>query len=199
MLAGMGEATLSRMTLDEFWEWQDRQDIRYELVDGIPWAMAGAQQRHDVIVTNALVEIGGRLRGGPCRVFAADQTVVTSSANGRRPDVGVDCGPLNGSSMRATSPCVVIEVLSRSTRTPDQVGKLDEYEGVDSIEQIVLVDPDEAHVILWPRAAGPTWTQTPLRGLEAMLPLASVGVSLPLAILHERLDFRSRPQMVPLA
>jgi len=187
------------MTLDEFWDWQDRQDIRYELVEGIPWAMAGAQQRHDVIVTNALVKIGGQLRGGPCRVFTADQTVVTSSAGGRRPDVGVDCGPLNGSSMRAISPRMVIEMLSRSTRTLDQVGKLDEYKGVDSIEQIVLVDPDELYVILWSRAAGQTWTQTPLRGLDAVLPLASAGVSLPLAILYERLDFRSRPRMAPLA
>ena len=161
--------------------------------------MAGAQQRNNRIVTNVLAEIGGQLRGRPCRVFTADQTVVTSSANGRRPDVGVDCGPLNGSSMRATSPRVVIEVLSRSTRTLDQVGKLDEYKGVDSIEQIVLVDSDEPHVILWSRAANQTWTQLPLRGLDAVLPLVSVGVSLPLAILYERLDFRSRPQMVSLA
>ena len=199
MLTSMSEAALPRMTLNEFWDWQDRQDIRYELVDGIPWAMAGAQQRHDRIVTNAIAEIVGQLRGSPCAVFTADQTVVTSSANGRRPDVGVDCGPLNGTSMQATSPRVVIEVLSRSTRTLDQVGKLDEYKGVESIEQIVLVDPDEPYVILWSRAAGRTWTQTPLRGLDAVLPLASVGVSLPLAILYERLDFRSRPQMVPLA
>jgi Uma2 family endonuclease len=194
----MSQAAAPRMTLDEFWEWQDRQDIRYELVDGIPWAMAGAQQRHDVILTNALVEIGGQLRGKPCRVFSADQTVVTRAANGRRPNVGVDCGPLDGSSMRASSPRVVIEVLSRSTRLLDQVGKLEEYKDVDSMEHVALVDPDEAYVILWSRDADRTWAMSPFRDLEDVLPLAAVGVSLPLAVLYDRLDVRSRPQAIPL-
>ncbi len=195
----MSQAAIPHMTLDEFWVWQDRQDIRYELVDGIPWAMAGAQQRHDVIVTNALVEIGGQLRGKPCRVFTADQTVVTRAANGRRPDVGVDCGPLDGSSMRTSSPRVVIEVLSRSTRLLDQVGKLEEYKDVDSMEHVALVDPDEPYVILWSRAADRTWGMSPYRDLDDVLPLTSVGVSLPLAILYDRLDVSSRPQAVPLA
>ena len=115
----MSEAVSRRMSLDEFWEWQSRQDDRYELIDGEPVAMAGAQQQHDRIVTNALIAIGVHLRGGPCRVFTADQTVVTKSTNGRRPDVGVDCGPIQPTSMRATSPRIVIEVLSRSTRTLD--------------------------------------------------------------------------------
>jgi Uma2 family endonuclease len=195
----MSQAAIPHMTLDEFWDWQDRQDIRYELVDGIPWAMAGAQQRHDRIVTNALIEIGSQLRGKPCAVFTADQTVVTRAANGRRPDVGVDCGPLDGSSMKASSPCVVIEVLSRSTRLLDQVGKLEEYKDVGSMEHVALVDPDEPYVILWSRAADRTWSMSPYRDLNDALPLTSVGVSLPLAILYDRLDVSSRPQAVPLA
>ena len=195
----MSQTAVPRMTLDEFWEWQERQDVRYELVDGIPWAMAGAQQRHDVIVTNALVEIGVQLRGKPCRVFSADQTVVTKAVNGRRPDVGVDCGPVDDGSMRASSPRVVIEVPSRSTRLLDQVGKLDEYKEVDSMEHVALVDPDEPYVILWSRAADRTWAMLPFRDLGDVLPLASVGVSLPLARLYDRLDVRARPQAVPLA
>jgi len=189
----MGRAAIPQMTLDEFWDWQDRQDIHYELVDGIPWAMARAQQRHDVIVTNALVEIGGQLRCKPCRVSSADQTVVTRAADGRRPDVGVDCGPLDGSSMKVSSPRVVIEVLSRSTRLLDQLGKLEEYKDVDSMEHVALVDPDEPYVILWSRAADRTWGMSPSRGFGDVLPLTSVGVSMPLAVLYERLECCSLP------
>ncbi len=89
----MSEAVSSRISLDEFWPWQRRQDDRYELIDGAPVAMP-TEQQHDRIVTNLLIAIGVHLQGGPCRVFTADQTVVTRSANGRRPDLGVDCGPL---------------------------------------------------------------------------------------------------------
>ena len=101
--------------------------------------------------------------------------------------------------MRASSPRVVIEVLSRSTRLLDQVGKLEEYKGVDSMEHVALVDSDEPYVILWSRAADRTWGMSPYRDLDDVLPLASVGVSLPLAILYDRLDVSSRPQAVPLS
>ncbi len=47
----MSEAVSRRMGLDEFWEWQGRQQARYELIDGEPVAMAGAQQQHDRIVS----------------------------------------------------------------------------------------------------------------------------------------------------
>ena len=193
----MSEAAAQRMTLDEFWEWQDLQDVRYELVEGIPYAMAGALQRHDRIVTNAIVEVGGQLRGSPCAVFSADQTVVTRSANGRRPDLGVDCGKLDDRSMRASSPRVVMEVLSRSTRTLDQVQTLDESKEVESIEHIALIDPDQPYVILWSRAADRSWAHRALRGLDAVLSLGSVGVAFPLSVLYERLDFRPQPQAVP--
>ena len=192
----MSEAASQRMGLDEFWEWQGRQDQRYELIDGEPVAMAAAQQQHDRIVTNALVAIGVHLRGGPCRVFTADQTVVTRAANGRRLALGVDCGPLEPASMRATSPQIVIEVLSRSIRTLDQVGKLDEYKQVDSIRQIVLVDPDAASVIFWSRLADRSWTQTALAGLGAILPFATICLDLPLSELYSGLELRPRPKVV---
>ncbi len=193
----MSEAVSTRMSLDEFWQWQGCQDDRYELIDGAPVAMAGAQQQHDRIVTNALIAIGVHLQGGPCRVFTADQTVVTSFADGRRPDLGVDCGPLEPTSMRATSPRIVIGVLSRSTRTLDQVGKLDECKQVASIEQIVLVDPDEPTVISWSRSADRSWGQAILTGLDAVLPFATIGLDLLLTTLSSGLDLRPRPRMVP--
>jgi len=191
----MSEAASRRMGLDEFWEWQDGQQDRYELIDGEPVATAGAQQQHGRIVTNALIAIGVHLRGGPCRVFTADQAVVTKSA-GRRPDLGVDCGPFEPASMQATSPRIIFEVLPRSTRTMDQVG-LDEYKQVDSMEQIVLVDPNEPSVISWSRAADRSWAQTVLTGLDAVLPFGAIGFDLPLAELYSGLDLRPRPRGMP--
>ena len=188
-------AVRSRMSLDEFW--QGRQDERYELFGGAPVARARAQQQHDRIVINALVAIGIHLQGGPLRVFTRSQMVVTSSANGRRPDLGVDCGPLERTSMRATSPRIVMEVLSRSTRTLDPVGKLDEYKQVATMEQIVLVDPGEPTVIVWSRSADRSWAQVILTGLDAVLPFATIGLELPLAALYSGLELRPRPRVVP--
>ena len=67
----MSEPQQRRMTPDEFFEWQKRQDKNYELVDGIPVlplkAMTGATLRHDRVTVNAMISLGNQLRGGPCR------------------------------------------------------------------------------------------------------------------------------------
>jgi Uma2 family endonuclease len=190
----MSEATLPRMSLEEFLPWQESQEQRYELVDGQPVAMAGAKQKHDIIVTNALIGIGAKLAGNPCRAFTADQTVVTRSRNGRHPDVGVDCGPIEPESMVATEPRVVLEVFSPSTRSLDQVGKLDEYKGVPSIEHIALVDPDDPAVIVWTRGEDRSWSHETLHGLDAVLALPAIGVEVHLADLYAGLTFRPRPR-----
>ena len=99
--------------------------------------------------------------------------------------------------MRATAPRIVIEVLSRPTRTLGQVGKLDKYKQVASLEQIVLVDPDEPTVVFWSRSADRSWAQAILTGLDTVLPFGTIVLDLPLAALYSGLDLRPRPRVVP--
>lgn len=58
-----------RMTLEESFDWQQRQDRNYELIDGVPVlplkSMTGATDQHDRITVNAIVSFGTRLRGSP--------------------------------------------------------------------------------------------------------------------------------------
>jgi Uma2 family endonuclease len=192
----MSEAALPpRMSLKQFLDWQEGQEQRYELVDGEPVAMAGAKQKHDRIVMNAVMRIGTKLDGNPCRPFSADQTVVTGVRSGRHPDFSVDCSPFEPESMVATLPRVVLEVFSPSTRSLDQVGKLDEYKAVASIEHIILVDPDAPMVILWSRTEDRSWHHETLRGLDAVLALPAVRVEASLADLYAGLTFRPRPRL----
>ena len=142
---------IHRMDPEEFLDWCQYQDDRYELVSGVPVAMAGAQRRHDQIVVNAMLAIGPRLRGGPCRPFTADTGVRIPSGNIRRPDLGVDCGQFLDTALTADRPILVMEVLSPSTRTFDLVIKLDEYKSIETLRHVLLIDPDQPQVIHWSR------------------------------------------------
>lgn len=72
-----GTATIL-MTVEEFFVWQQRQEDRYELVEGAPVKlMTGASEAHDVIVTNLLSGMHRQLRGAPCRAATADLAVRT--------------------------------------------------------------------------------------------------------------------------
>jgi Uma2 family endonuclease len=187
----MAEPSLKLMTPDEFYIWQLDQDERYELVDGVPVplrAMTGASNVHDVILVNCILELGNRLRGRPCRVASADTALRTSIRSSRRPDVTVDCAPPEAKSYEAQRPTVVVEVLSPTTRTIDRFTKLDEYRRHPTLRHILLVEPGSVASKLYSRPEGGEWTAVDLIGREAVIELAAIEVSLPLAALYDRLE-----------
>ena len=189
----MNVQALRRMTEDEFFAWGERQEDRYEFVDGIPVRMmSGASRRHDQIVVNVLLSLGNQLRGGPCRPFTADTAVATLAGRLRRPDVGVECGARQDESYKAGEPRLVVEVLSPSTREFNLFGKLDEYKAVPSLDAILLVDPNAPQCLLWAREADGSWAHRPYDGLEQLIDLPALGVALPLAEIYADLAFPPR-------
>ena len=185
------------MTAEAFLDWCLGQDGRWELVDGVPVAMAGAKQVHDRVVVNALLALGGQLRGGPCRPTTGDVAIGIPNGNIRRPDLGVDCGRFEPESLTATDPRLVIEVLSPSTRTFDAIGKLRDYRRVPGLRHIILVDPDEPRVWHWRLPEDGPWTALLLEGLDTVIELPDLSATLALRDLYEGLTFRPRPRPVP--
>jgi Uma2 family endonuclease len=94
----MTAPALRYVSEDEFFEFLKTADGRWELVDGEISMMAGANQRHQDIVMNIAASLYPQLRGGKCRPTTAD-TAVKTHGNIRYPDVVVDCGPRNDTSM----------------------------------------------------------------------------------------------------
>lgn len=134
------------MSAEEFLEWSLDQALRYELVDGVPVAMAGAKQQHDQIVANVHGMLYNLLRGKSCRYFTADLAVRIPAGNIRRPDAGIDRGAFDREATTAAAPLLALEVLSPSTRDFDMFGKLEEYKTVSTLAHIVIVDPDTPQV-----------------------------------------------------
>lgn len=192
----MAERAVRRMTADEFLAWHEGQEQRYELVDGVPLAMAGARRRHDQVVVNALVAFGSHLGVGPCRPFSSDTGVRISDYQVRYPDLGVDCGQFRDDALEADAPRLVVEILSESTRAFDFVGRLEEYKSVPSLRDIVLVDTDEAKLIHWSRPDRGIWTYRTVEGPDSTLEIADLGIILPLRVLYAGLAFRAKPRLV---
>jgi Uma2 family endonuclease len=192
----MSQAKQTKMTVEEFFDWQQRQDRNYELVDGVPVvtvkAMTGASRRHDRVTVNALATLHGALKGKPCSATTDDQSVLTDRGT-RRPDITVDCGKADDSAMAVADPRVVIEVLSPSTTRYDRFQKLEEYKRHPAIRVILLVDSEAPQVTVWRRVVG-VWTYAELPGLDAVIPLPEIDAELPLAELYADLTFETPPR-----
>jgi Uma2 family endonuclease len=193
----MAEPQLRRMTQDEFFDWQERQEKNYELVDGFPVLplkmMTGASRAHDRVVTNIIRHLGNQLHGGPCWPTTDDLAVRIPVGNIRRPDVTIECGQGSRRDTSIREPRVVIEVLSPSTMSFDRIRKLREYQTIDSLAHILLIDTEAPRVDLLSRTPDGAWNQTQHDGMNAGIELPAIGASLMLADIFDGVDFANPP------
>jgi Uma2 family endonuclease len=186
-----------RMDPDAFLAWQGRQDRLYELVDGIPVLppkmMTGASQAHDRVVVNIIAALHRQLRGTPCRPTTDDLAVRIPAGNVRRPDVTVDCGEAAPRALAVRDPRMIVEVLSPSTMSFDRVRKLREYQSLETLAHILLVDTEGPRLDLMSREPGGGWSQTAHDGLEASVALPAIAATLALADVFEGVPFDIAP------
>ncbi len=178
-------------TWDAYLDWEARQPIRYELVDGQIYAMGGGTAGHDTIGNNLRAALHAQLRGKPCRVQGPDLKV-RAGRDGRYPDALVDCGPRVPGTLHAQEPVAVFEVLSKSTGWIDQSLKLRDYDATPTIRTYVLISQDEQRALVYLRDAdGRLGIQSAvlLEGEGAAIEIPEFGVSLPFSALYEGLDF----------
>ena len=194
----MAEQQPDLMSFEEFAEWCEHQEDRYELIDGVPvlkdplppdeqrpGMMAGAKRRHDTIVVNAIASLRPQLRGGPCRPFSGDTMIRTAIRKGRRPDVGVECGPSDPDGHDAENPTLAIEVLSPSTRQTDLHIKIAEYQRIPTMRYILLIDPRAIDVSFSFREDEGAWDTIGITDPDATIELPSIGARLTIAELYE--------------
>ena len=190
----MAEPQRKPWTWDAYLDWEGKQPIRYELVDGEVYAMGGGTLAHDVIANNLRHELAAQLRGGRCRACGPDVKVATGTGNARYPDALVDCGRFVPSAVQAQEPTVVFEVLSKSTAWIDQGLKLRDYDATETIRHYVLISQDEAQVMVYARGGDGRLDLRGamlLTGVDATVDLPRAGLSLRLAGLYEGMEFHS--------
>jgi Uma2 family endonuclease len=184
----MADAQRRSMTVEEFLEWNLSQDERFELVEGFPVplrAMAGTSDQHDAITVNLIAELKQQLRQSGCRPKAADTAVRTKIKNVRRPDVTIECAPVQKGSLEARNPVAVFEVLSPTTRKIDRTIKLQEYLHLPALRTIVPIDPDELDAVVFQRDASGDWQDKRLEYVDDVLSLPDVSVTLPLTMIYD--------------
>ena len=118
----------------DYLKWDE--DVRWELMNGIPYMMAGASVWHQRMVSRLHLQLGNLLTGKPCEVFIApfdvrlfpkddlsDITVV-------QPDVLVVCDEEKISDGKACKgpPDFIAEVVSENSEGRDLIDKRKLYE-----------------------------------------------------------------------
>ncbi|MFG6447177.1 Uma2 family endonuclease [Roseateles sp. BYS180W] len=187
----MGEAALKSpaMTPDEFLAWEATQTERHDFVGGVPYAMAGAEDRHVTASLNVAMALRQHLSGSPCRTFMADMKVQAQAGDAYfYPDVVVSCSAADRESpLIKREPTLIVEVLSASTAAYDRGEKFAQYRAIASLQEVAFIDLDSRRSDIYRRGGDGLWVLHPFDPTDTVH-FASVDLHLPPDVLFAELD-----------
>ncbi|HAC61992.1 MAG TPA: hypothetical protein DCF68_00285 [Cyanothece sp. UBA12306] len=168
---------------------EEQAEIRHEFINGEIISMAGGTTNHNEVVTNLclllkplLRQRGGRVYTENVRLWIPKHNIFTY------PDVMVIASnPIyyQENQTTVTNPVVIFEVLSNSTRDYDQGRKFGFYRSIGSLQEYVLVDPENLLVMIYCRGIAKEWSLHILEDKSDFLSLQSIEVRISLEEIYE--------------
>jgi len=165
-------------------------ETKSEYLDGEMVAMAGASRWHNLIVLNVGAELRAQLKQRPCEVYSNDQRVqILATGLYTYPDVVVSCAEprFEDDEMDTLlNPTVIVEVLSSSTEGYDRGTKFEHYRTLESLAEYLLVSQDKHLVEQFVRQEAGAWRFTAASGLASVVDLPSIGCTLALSEVYDK-------------
>jgi Uma2 family endonuclease len=169
---------------------EDLGPARHEYVDGELHAMSGGRRAHNLIAANLLARAWGAARQVPgCQVFGSDMKVHVPAHNCfYYPDLSVCCDPLDRHELFLSSPCFIVEVLSRATALIDSWEKRSRYATLPSLHEYVIVDSERMQAEIHRREEG-HWQASVLDQPEHIVEASCLELRLSLRQIYEGVNF----------
>jgi Uma2 family endonuclease len=162
---------------------------KHEYFKGEVFAMSGASPNHNNIAYNLnrivapfVYTKGCKLFGSDFRVHIPDNTLYTY------PDFSIVCGDYRSSVMYSdnlTTPSVIIEILSKSTRDYDRGTKFGLYREIKSLKEYILIDSTKVFVELFKKQEDNKWLLSEFKQLTDSFVISTIGLTLLLKDVYE--------------
>ncbi|XGV95359.1 MAG: Uma2 family endonuclease [Leptolyngbya sp. BL-A-14] len=182
-------------TPEEYLAQEEVAEFHSEYRDGEIVPMTGGSINHNQIAGNVYAFLKFALRGKPLKPYIGDLRLwIPQYRQYTYPDVLVIEGqPLFQAQRTDTilNPCLIVEVLSKSTKDYDRTDKFRYYRSIAELQEYVLINQYEVAIDYYTKADGDTWL---FRAYEfdadaETLNLASVNVEIPFAEIYDGVDF----------
>ncbi len=137
MLAKQVKPQLSE---DDYLEMERVSKIRHKYVEGTIYAMAGGSRSHNKIAMNIGSALHQHVKGTACDVYMSDVKLkIAHRRSYYYPDLMLGCSREETNEYFLTQPCLIIEILSKSTATIDRREKLIAYQSIPSVREYCLI------------------------------------------------------------
>jgi Uma2 family endonuclease len=178
------------VTPEDYLQQEEQSLAKHEYINGEVYAMAGASDTHVTVALNLATLLRNHMRGTGCRVYMSDMKAHIQAANiYYYPDVMVTCDERDGAlSTFKRYPCLIVEVLSKSTEAFDRGDKFADYQNLETLQEYVLISTTRQRVDCFRRNAEGLWV---LRSLmpSSKVEFTSVGFQVEMSALYEDATF----------
>ena len=175
---------------EEYLEIERKADYKSEYYHGEMFAMSGVSRWHDRIDTQLAFLIEQHLRGKKCETFSSNMRVLAvPSGLYTYPDLSVVCEEPQFADAHLdtlTNPALLVEILSPSTEDYDRGKKAKMYRAIPSLQELLFIAQDSYEVELYRRQPDGSWWLIEAKGLESEITLTSIGYTLSLRELYEK-------------
>ena len=180
-------------TVDEYLELEVASETRNEYRNGEIIPMTGGTPNHNDISGNAYILLKALLKAKAYRVFHVDQRLwIPALKEYTYPDVMVVAKPLEmqvGRKDTITNPCLIVEVLSRSTKNYDRSEKFAAYRTINTFQEYILIDQYRIHVEHHVKTAVNQWLFTEYDEPTVAITLQFLDLQIKIADLYDNIDF----------
>ena len=171
-----------KLTPKEYFSWEEHQLERHEYVDGKANVMTSGTVNHSIVSVKFAALLSSHLRGDNYIILGCDCLInIVKSNDYTYPDVSVTCDNRDKTTTQyITYPCLLIEVLSKSTEAYDRGGKFRMYRQNPILEDYVLVSSEKIEIDLYHKTESGSWEIINYQ-VGDTIELKSVNLTFPLA------------------
>ena len=181
----ISSAPLPQMSAAEYLDWESRQELRYEYINGEIVAMTGGTIPHNDIAINLLAALLPSVRASGCRINMADvKLCIDESDLYYYPDLLVSCHPQDLNARKFVQfPKLIVEVLSPRTADKDRTDKFTDYQRIPTLQEYLLISSEKVSLECYRRGEGRMWLYYPYKAGD-LIELESLGLSIPIEQLY---------------
>lgn len=189
----IAQTETKKYTIDEYLKLEIASEERSEYRNGEIIPMTGGTPNHNDIASNLVALLKAALKGKSYRVFVLDQRLWLPTVNlYTYPDVMVLPKPLElqtGRKDTVMNPCLIAEVLSKSTQNHDRSEKFIAYRTIPDFQEYLLIDQYKIHVEHHLKTAVNQWLFSEYDDPTITLALSTLECQIQIADLYETIDF----------
>ncbi|BAZ28338.1 hypothetical protein NIES4074_07690 [Cylindrospermum sp. NIES-4074] len=180
-------------TPEEYLELEAAAEYKSEYINGQIIPMAGGTANHNRIAGNLFAELNIAFRQQEYEVFNSDMRLwIPKKRTYTYPDLTIVAGEpefFNNRMDIILNPQIIIEVLSKSTKSYDKEDKFEAYRTIPTFQEYLLIDQNRIHVEQFSKTGKKRWTLCEYDEEDQAIAFSSVPFEIYLQDLYNKVKF----------